>query len=233
MVEIVLSLSVIAIAMVAIIGVLPLGMNVQTENRETSIINTDAGIWIEAIRGGAQDIRYLTNFVMEVRVDETRRNAADGSLITETTDYLNSFTTASNLVGILSYPKFRLEDNGNVTVERHVYADVRAMNGNMGDLIADDDFAFNYRLTPELVPKLPVSNAPYQSIMRTNLYELRMNFAWPLVVGQGGGYRLQSRFSKDITFRTLVSGNQLMFDNPDKPAMPLRFVDPRHYVTQP
>ncbi len=237
MVEIVLSLAVIAIAMVAIIGVLPLGMNVQSENRETSIINTDAGIWIEAIRGGAQGMEYLPNFVKEVRVDETRRNSSDGSVIDQSTEYITSFGSASNLIGILSYPKIRFEGtNDSVVVERYVYADVRALNGNMGDLIADNDFAFNYRMSPEMVPKVPFSNEPFQGIMRTNLFELRMNFAWPLVVGQGGDYRQQSRFSKDLTFRTLISGNHLIFPDPVDPndaSKNLYFVNPRHYGNQP
>ena len=54
LVEIVLSLAIIAIAMIAIIGVIPIGLNVQTENQEESIISTDAGIWMEAFREGAE-----------------------------------------------------------------------------------------------------------------------------------------------------------------------------------
>jgi hypothetical protein len=231
MVEIVLSLSVIAIAMVAIIGVLPLGMNVQTENRETSIINTDAGIWIEAIRTGAQGMEYLTSFVMEVGIHETRRRVSDGGLIDETTEYVTSFTSASNLIGILSYPKYRLDSaDPSIAIERNVYADVRAMNGTMGDLIADNDFAFNYRLTPELVPKTSVPSGPFPAIMQTSLFDLRMKFAWPLVVGTGGDYRLQSEFFKDITFRTMVSGDHQVVENPDDVTRPFYFVNPRHYA---
>jgi prepilin-type N-terminal cleavage/methylation domain-containing protein len=135
MIEIVLSLAVIAVAMVAIIGVLPLGMNVQSENRETSVINTDAGIWIEALRSGAQGMEYLTEYVQEVRIVETRRNVSDGSLNgTPATNYFDTFTSASNLIGVLSYPKYRIDPNDStVAIERNVYADVRALNGNMGD----------------------------------------------------------------------------------------------------
>jgi prepilin-type N-terminal cleavage/methylation domain-containing protein len=230
MIEIVLSLAVIAVAMVAIIGVLPLGMNVQSENRETSVINTDAGIWIEALRSGAQGMGYLTNYVQEVRVREIRRNAANGSFISESTEYVNTFAGASNLIGILSYPKYRIDPNDStVAIERNVYADVRALNGNMGDLIADDDFSFNYRLTPEFVSKEPFSGAGHQAFMRRNLYELKLNFAWPLVVGTGGDYRDQTKFFKDITFRTLVSGNLVSFENPDDVNKPFLFVNPRQY----
>ena len=51
MIEIAIALAVIAFALVAIIGVLPIGMNVQRDNRAETIINHDATYWMEAIRG--------------------------------------------------------------------------------------------------------------------------------------------------------------------------------------
>ena len=54
MVEIAICLAVIGFALVAIIGVLPMGMNTQRDNREETIINQDATVFIEAIRNGAQ-----------------------------------------------------------------------------------------------------------------------------------------------------------------------------------
>src|SRR3990172_1139429 len=61
MVEIAISLAIIGFALVAIIGVLPIGMNVQRENREETIINQDAAVWFDAIRNGARDLYDLTN----------------------------------------------------------------------------------------------------------------------------------------------------------------------------
>src|SRR5271154_7452383 len=66
MVEIAISLAIIGIALVAIIGVLPLGMNVQRDNREATVINQDATYFIEAIRGGAQGLNDLTNYVYAI-----------------------------------------------------------------------------------------------------------------------------------------------------------------------
>src|SRR5277367_1861898 len=54
LVEIAISLAVIGIALVAIVGVLPAGLDVQRENRERTVINQDATIFIEAIRNGAR-----------------------------------------------------------------------------------------------------------------------------------------------------------------------------------
>src|SRR5665647_1612048 len=50
MVEIAICLAIIGFALVAIIGVLPLGMNTQRDNREETIINQDATVLLEAVR---------------------------------------------------------------------------------------------------------------------------------------------------------------------------------------
>src|SRR3974377_1332546 len=66
MIEIAISLAVIAFALVAIIGILPIGMNVQKENRQETVINQDATIFMEAMRNGAQGADDLTNHVMAI-----------------------------------------------------------------------------------------------------------------------------------------------------------------------
>ena len=50
MIELVICLGIIAFALVAIIGVLPVGINVQKDNREETIIVQDGLYWMEAIR---------------------------------------------------------------------------------------------------------------------------------------------------------------------------------------
>src|SRR5688500_11835611 len=66
MVEIALCLAIIAFALVAIIGVLPTGMGVQRENREETIINQDASVWVDAIRNGMIGYHDLTNYVLAI-----------------------------------------------------------------------------------------------------------------------------------------------------------------------
>ena len=66
MVEIAISLAIIGIALVAIIGVLPLGMNVQRDNREATVINQDASVFLEAIRNGSLGLNDLTNYVFDI-----------------------------------------------------------------------------------------------------------------------------------------------------------------------
>ncbi|MCZ7639230.1 MAG: prepilin-type N-terminal cleavage/methylation domain-containing protein [Verrucomicrobia bacterium] len=53
MVEIAISIAIVAFALVAIIGVLPTGFDVQRRNRENTIINQEGSLWLEAIRSGA------------------------------------------------------------------------------------------------------------------------------------------------------------------------------------
>lgn len=55
MVEIAISLGVIAFAIIAIIGILPTGLQGQRDNREETIINQDARLLIEAIKSGGRD----------------------------------------------------------------------------------------------------------------------------------------------------------------------------------
>ncbi len=66
MVEIAICLAIIGVALVAIIGVLPIGMRTQRDNREETIINQDATVFLEAIRGGTRGLNDLTNYVYAV-----------------------------------------------------------------------------------------------------------------------------------------------------------------------
>lgn len=66
MVEIALALAIIGFALVAIIGVLPAGLNVQRNNRQETIVTQDANYFMEAIRNGARGLDDLTNYVISI-----------------------------------------------------------------------------------------------------------------------------------------------------------------------
>ena len=66
MVEIALALAVIGFALVAIIGVLPAGMSVQRDNRESTIVNFDANFLMDAIKSGTVGLDDLTNHVIVI-----------------------------------------------------------------------------------------------------------------------------------------------------------------------
>lgn len=61
MVEIAIAIGVIGFALVAIIGILPSGLEVQRDNRSETIINQDATFWLTAIKSGAVDVNELTS----------------------------------------------------------------------------------------------------------------------------------------------------------------------------
>ena len=63
MIEIAIALAVIAFALVAILQILPMGMEVQRDNRQETIVNQDGAYLIEAIRHGAQGIDDLADYV--------------------------------------------------------------------------------------------------------------------------------------------------------------------------
>ena len=57
LVEIAIALGVIGFALVAIIGILPVGLQIQRDNRAETIINQDGTFWLEAIRNGRRRCR--------------------------------------------------------------------------------------------------------------------------------------------------------------------------------
>jgi len=145
LVEIAISLAVIAYALVAIIGVLPRGMKVQQDNREETIINQDATVLANAMRGGipTNAVREailtgaydeLTNAVTMIEIHwqefkvtpgltNTGASGTDRYTYTESTDSLytavpkDSFgiTNGTRIIGLLSTPKYLPEDVAHAT----------------------------------------------------------------------------------------------------------------------
>jgi type II secretory pathway pseudopilin PulG len=127
MMEIAISLAVIGIALVAIIGVLPIGMNVQQTNREETIVGQDASVLMEAIRNGSLGYDDLTNYVYgisnywteyevgglvgpkgvnsytygSVSIDSKYPGATGLPIATQM-----PITNAANIIGLLSTPEY-------------------------------------------------------------------------------------------------------------------------------
>ena len=175
MIEIALSLAIIGFALVAIIGVLPIGMNTQRANREETIINQDLTVWMNAIRNGAKGLDELTNYVMAITSSVTRYG--DDGLPSGPTDvYGYTYTNSSlngdalsppfpidngrRIVGLLSTPKYLFPQPPIRSVNfisNHVVAYVRSISGPASEKFPQDnpdvqDLGFNYRLTSEVVP---------------------------------------------------------------------------------
>ncbi|MDB6067818.1 MAG: hypothetical protein JWR26_4026 [Pedosphaera sp.] len=167
MIEIALSLAIIGFALVAIIGILPLGLTVQRDNREETLINFDANFLMDTIRSGAKGQDNLTNFVITItnaitRYDSnnivvakgvnwfTTSNFSMGGVITST----NFLVSGSNIVGILTSPKYIVDGFGGY-FSNYVTADFRAITGSamdQGTNQSSKDFAFRYRVAFEVIP---------------------------------------------------------------------------------
>jgi prepilin-type N-terminal cleavage/methylation domain-containing protein len=131
MVEIAICLAIIGIALVGIIGVLPIGLNTQRATREETVINQDVAVLLPIIKQGSTGADDLTNYVYAITNDWTLFKAdgsvnvaghngyigyndgnAPGVSITGTTPYPNSpysstlITNGANIVGLLSTPEY-------------------------------------------------------------------------------------------------------------------------------
>lgn len=174
MVEIAICLAVIGLALVAIIGVLPVGMRVQRDNREETVINQDASVLLESIRNGVRGGDDLTNYVYAITNYVTEFGSNNMNVLgfnvngyTLTSSYVNgavpvpSFTLSSNIciVGLLSTPEF-LTFNGYPTnnlmsggYSNHVEAYVHALSGPAvekppqdNSILIEDSFTYRVRV---------------------------------------------------------------------------------------
>jgi prepilin-type N-terminal cleavage/methylation domain-containing protein len=164
MVEIAISLAVIGIALVSIIGVLPIGMHTQRDNREETLINQDATILLEAIRGGARGLDDLTNYVFAITNYWTEyaginvnRRGTNGYTFTASFPAVPflPLTNGSRIIGLLSTPEYT--DLSGVPIptlnfggiSNHVVAYVRSLSGLAGekppqdnDILRTDSFSY-------------------------------------------------------------------------------------------
>jgi type II secretory pathway pseudopilin PulG len=223
MVEIAICLAVIGIALVAIIGVLPIGMNTQRDNREETIINQDATVLMEAIRGGARGMDDLTNYVYAITnywtIYPSLNVGVNGYTYTGSST-IPSFPiiNGSRIVGLLSTPEFTdLSFNPTNNLfsggySNHVVAYVRSLSGPAVEKPPQDNQiiqadSFGYRILCVNAPvavdtnifNLPPAQQLYTRQLAANLHELRLTFLWPQQPNGNLGPGRQ-------TFRTMVAG---------------------------
>jgi len=173
-IEIAICLGIIGFALVAIIAVLPRGLDVQKRNREETIIGQDADMWMSAIRNGSRGYDDLTNYVIAVtniwtQYDDRYKVVKSGmDFYTPTSSGVtspiatppNSFplTNGAHIIGLLSMPKrvpeFVLAPPATGFQSNYVIAYVRAFSGTVvnkapqtNSIILSD--AFIYRMIVE------------------------------------------------------------------------------------
>jgi prepilin-type N-terminal cleavage/methylation domain-containing protein len=244
MIEIAICLAIIGVALVAIIGVLPLGMHTQRENREETVVNQDASILLEAIRNGAtgQDdltnyVLWITNYCVYYKKEPKGQSTPDVNYTYGYTFGLAGFTNSAQILGLLSMPQYvtpspifqpfnTLYYGG---YSNHIVAGIRSMSGYAvekppqdNDILREDTLTYHvYFENAALAADTNEDPNPQAYNQKINLYlhELRLRYLYPtLPNGSNGLYAL--------TFRTLVAGRILMDTNE---PLPRTAPDPNPY----
>jgi type II secretory pathway pseudopilin PulG len=194
MIEIAISLAIIGFALVAIIGILPAGMSAQKENRQETIINQDASIWIDAIRSGARGDDDLVNYVMAItnyastlRPDKTPMGAMQIYWYTRTASGINATPSSPGfplnngyrIIGLLSTPKMLPAwSSGRLAgfTSNYVVAYVRSMSGPAVEKVPQQDpivrdLGLNYRMVSEVTAAPYDTNWVNTAMYRTNTPE--------------------------------------------------------------
>jgi hypothetical protein len=170
MIEIAISIGVIGFALVAIIGILPAGLNVQKGAGEDTTISQDAPFFMESIRNGGTNtpfnsqtnfltgLNFLTNYVESITIASFNNNAWTTNLYTNVSGTAYSLVNGRIILGLLSTPEFypNQEVNGGWVpgpVTNIVTARVRALSGSAIEQNgANSITAFRYLMNVEIAP---------------------------------------------------------------------------------
>ncbi|HEY4414259.1 MAG TPA: prepilin-type N-terminal cleavage/methylation domain-containing protein [Verrucomicrobiae bacterium] len=218
MVEIAICLAIIGVALVGIIGVLPIGLNTQRDTREETIINQDVATLLPIITQGSRGADDLTNYVFAITNAQTTydNNGVPVTVVTNWYTISDFLTNGANIVGILSTPEY-VTNFGNSYrtlpnvafggISNHIVAYVRSLSGlaaekppQNNDILVGN--SFSYRI---IVVNAPVAmdtnvvNTPFNKQLWFNQRELRLTYQWPLLPNARVG-----AFSQ--TFRATVAG---------------------------
>ncbi len=170
MIEIAIAIGVIAFGLIAVIGILPQGMNSQKENREDTTISQDAPYFLNAIRNGEMRTNggVLTNFVETIYITNIV-NPTGSEATTNVYTYNNPalvsggsndiLTSDMMILGLLCTPEY--DTNRSTTgppsvgpgITNSVTAIIRAMSGSAVQLSGVyTNLTFRYQLNVENAP---------------------------------------------------------------------------------
>jgi hypothetical protein len=185
MVEIAIALGVIAFALVAIIGILPTGLQVQRDNRAETIVNQDATYWLDAIKGGTRGADDLVNHVerIDIHYNFDVPNVAE-TVVTHTGPDID---IGWKIIGLMTIPAW---------TNAEVYASVWSISGSAAEMEPDANnraVAFKYRLRlnidrdpssavgflDQTIPKAPTDTNRVSPLI--TLSNIRLTLAYPLV----------------------------------------------------
>ena len=152
MVEIAIALAVIAFALIAIIGILPTGLQVQRDNREETLVNQDARLLLEAIKSGGRDTASdLGRYVVAFDGIDCTQNVPPG-------------IPTTNLVQLLTDPVAPFHE----IVMSSISGAIATRGSDMG---------FRYQIRCNVTRSIEFTN----TMLADQVYEVRLRFAWPLL----------------------------------------------------
>lgn len=212
--EIAVSLAVIGFAIVAVIGVLPTGLNIQRDTRERTVILQDASYFIETIRRGAQGTNDLVNYVENI----WQARAQGTTVVLNRLDARKDYKTDDEVIRLLTTPQAGKDANYLYTV-----ALVRSLSGpssEKGFSSSSDRIAFRYFIKTEVRPIQSVPSETFVTnekldrrefnhrarqltIFDRNLSEMRFSVLWPAYPPV---YEVGWTPRNQVDFRTYVSG---------------------------
>jgi len=243
LIEIAICLAVIGFALVAIIGIMPMGMQVQKDNRQETMINLDANIFLEAIRSGGRNMDDLTHYVVEIRNTYTNFGFDSQTVSYTATTGPGGFTinSGNRIIGLLSTPKIcPSPDHPGTLRSNYFVAFVRSMSGAASEKFPQsnpDVSTFSYRMNVDIVPYSDYppdwqTTAPeVVKVVETNLYDVRLTFRWPVDVNwnwKQGGSRQVVRF---LAAGSMMTTNDNGTINPNTPVGATNyFLQSRSYV---
>lgn len=216
--EIAVSLAVIGFAIVAVIGVLPTGLNIQRDTRERTVVMQDAKFFMEAIRQGGRGTNDLVANVERIWVAYYEGAGVPPRI--EELERGKHFKLDSEIIEYLTLPRYGKHDDHLYTV-----ALVRSLSGlasEKGAISGEDNrIAFNYFIRTEVVPITSVPNQTFTTTevldprelaqrrteldyFRRSLQELNVTVMWPpLPVDYTHGWVPKNQ----VSFRTFYSGS--------------------------
>ncbi len=202
MVEVALSLAIVAFAMVAIIGVMPAGLNVQKENRDDTVLSQDSSMILEAIRGG-ESSSNLTAL----------STALVGPIYGVNLSTYPSTNSPLDIVKRLSIPAW--DTSGFTTgATVAVSARFRAMSGGLGDTAGSaTNMAFTYYVQVQITRFNPDPYTPFYNPLATNLHELKLTFQWPVYDDPGITTPPTRVGNRQLILRSLISGQLVNWTN--------------------
>jgi len=228
-IEIAIALAVIGFALVAIIGVLPVGLNVQRETHQDTIIGQDGSFFLEAIRNGgptngagtSTSLDFLTPYVESITI-----TSLSNGIIKSVNVYYNNnsvpghyLASGQMILGLLSTPEiFPAFYGGNSNI---VTAQIRGLTGAATEQNGSNSvIAFRYSMNVEIEPFTTASPSSFDPVLAPiipnpkpepillfdNLYEVRLKFSWPILNAASGKVGAGRQ-----TYRCLISGSLLPY----------------------